>query len=51
MLLLQFLAGLIGGLGVYFCYVGLLFTMPISFTIVAAAYEDRLGAGRQVPRG
>ena len=47
LLLLQFLAGLIGALGVYACYVGLLCTMPISFTIIAAVYEERLGAGRR----
>ncbi|MGO8688096.1 MAG: glycerophosphoryl diester phosphodiesterase membrane domain-containing protein [Thermoguttaceae bacterium] len=47
LLLLQFLAGLIGALGVYFCYVGLLCTMPISFTIIAAVYEERLGSGKQ----
>ena len=46
LLLLQFLAGLIGGLGVYACCVGLLFTLPIRFTIIAAAYEDRFGPVR-----
>jgi uncharacterized membrane protein len=43
LLLLQFLAGLIGGIGAYACVIGLLFTMPIFFTVVATAYEDRLG--------
>jgi len=41
LLLLQFVAGIVGGLGMYACYVGVLFTLPIYFTILAAAYEDR----------
>jgi hypothetical protein len=41
LLLLQFLAGLIGGLGIYVCYVGVIFTLPIYFTLIATAYEHR----------
>jgi hypothetical protein len=48
LLLVQFLAGFIGGLGIYAFYVGVLFTMPIYFTIIAAAYQDRLGPGATV---
>ena len=43
LLLLNFLAGLIAGLGVYACYVGIIFTLPFYFLIVAAVYEDRFG--------
>jgi Membrane domain of glycerophosphoryl diester phosphodiesterase len=39
LLLTYFLALVISGLGAYFCYVGLLVTMPIYYTIIAAAYE------------
>jgi hypothetical protein len=42
-LLLVVLAGIIGGLGVYICYVGIIFTIPIYFMIIAAAYEDEFG--------
>jgi membrane-anchored glycerophosphoryl diester phosphodiesterase (GDPDase) len=41
LLLLNFLAGLIGGLGLYLCYVGVIFSLPIYFLVIAAAYEDR----------
>lgn len=42
-LLLIVLARIIGMLGSYFCYVGLLFTLPLQFLIIAAAYEDEFG--------
>lgn len=42
-LLLVVLGGIIGGLGVYICYVGVIFTMPLNFMIIAAAYEDEFG--------
>jgi hypothetical protein len=42
-LLLAFLAYILGGAGVYLCYVGVLFTLPLQFLIVAAAYEDEFG--------
>jgi hypothetical protein len=42
-LLLVLLAGIIGGLGVYLCYVGVIFTMPLYFLLIAAAYEDEFG--------
>jgi hypothetical protein len=44
-LLLVVLAGILGGLGVYLCYVGVIFTMPLYFLILAAAYEDEFGIG------
>jgi hypothetical protein len=43
LLLLNFLASLIATLGVYACYVGVIFTLPFYFLIVAAVYEDRFG--------
>jgi hypothetical protein len=52
LVLLNFVAGFIAGLGAYACYVGLIFTLPIYYTIIAAAYEDRFGwhaATRQGP--
>jgi hypothetical protein len=39
--LLKFLAGLIGMAGMYAMYVGLIFTLPMYFTMIAAAYEHR----------
>lgn len=42
-LLLVVLAGILGGLGVYLCYVGVIFTMPLYFLLIAAAYEDEFG--------
>jgi hypothetical protein len=41
LLLLKFLAGLVGMVGVYAMYVGLIFTLPIYFTMIAVAYEHR----------
>ena len=46
LLLLKFIAGLIGMMGVYACYIGLIFTVPLHFLIVAAAYEQRFGQSR-----
>ena len=42
-LLLVVLAGILGGIGVYICYVGVLFTLPLYFLIIGAAYEDEFG--------
>lgn len=42
-LLVSFLAAIIGVMGMYFCYVGLLFTLPLQFLIIAAAYDDEFG--------
>lgn len=42
-LLLVVLARIIGTIGVNLCYVGLLFTLPFQFLIIAAAYEDEFG--------
>ena len=41
LLLLKVVAGLIGNVGVYLFYVGLIWTLPIYFTMIAAAYEHR----------
>jgi hypothetical protein len=51
-LLLVVLAGIVGNLGVYICYVGVIFTIPLYFMIIAAAYEDEFGIafdGWQIP--
>jgi hypothetical protein len=42
-LLVSFLASLIGMMGMYACYVGVLFTLPLQFLIIAAAYDDEFG--------
>ncbi|HTI52418.1 MAG TPA: glycerophosphoryl diester phosphodiesterase membrane domain-containing protein, partial [Planctomycetaceae bacterium] len=39
LLLTYALASIIAGIGVYFCYVGALATMPLYYTIIAAVYE------------
>ncbi|MSR57663.1 MAG: hypothetical protein EXS05_08320 [Planctomycetaceae bacterium] len=39
LLLVYFLALIISGIGAYFCYVGLLATLPLYYTIIGAAYE------------
>jgi len=51
LLLLNFVAGLIGGLGMYACYVGVIFTLPIYYTIVAVAYQDRFAWDAATPQG
>ncbi len=43
LLLLYFLAAMIAMLGSYACYVGALFTTPLYFLTIAAAYDGRLG--------
>lgn len=40
LLLVYFFASFISGMGAYFCYVGMLATLPIYFAIVAATYES-----------
>lgn len=42
-ILLGILAGIIGGVGVVLCGIGILFTIPLSFCIYAAAYEQVFG--------
>lgn len=42
-LLVSFLAAIIGMLGLYVCYVGVLFTLPLQFLIIGAAYDDEFG--------
>jgi hypothetical protein len=49
LLLLNFLAGMIAGLGAYVCYVGLIFTLPIYYCLLAAAYEHRCAPPAAVP--
>ena len=41
LLVINFAAGIIGTIGVYALYVGMLFTLPIYFTIIASVYEER----------
>jgi hypothetical protein len=48
LLLLQFVAAFIGVIGAYACLIGAIFTVPIYFTIVATAYEDRFASEGQV---
>ena len=43
LLLTHFVANMIGQLGASFCWVGILFTAPLYFTIVAGAYEEEFG--------
>jgi hypothetical protein len=42
-LLLVVLASILGNIGIYLCYVGIIFSLPLNFMIVAAAYEDEFG--------
>jgi hypothetical protein len=44
LLLVKFVADVIGMLGVYAMYVGLLVTVPYRFTLLASVYEDRFGS-------
>jgi len=41
LLLLKFIADLTGMMGVYVMYVGVLFTLPFHFTLIASVYEER----------
>ena len=41
LLLLHFVGGLVASLGACVFYIGLIFTLPIYFTMIAAAYEHR----------
>ncbi len=41
LLVLQFLASLLGTIGIYACYVGVIFSLPLLFLMVGAAYEHR----------
>ena len=42
-LLLIVLASFLSSVGINLCYVGVLFTLPFQFLIIAAAYEDEFG--------
>lgn len=42
-ILLGVLAGIVGGIGMAICGVGILFTLPFSFCVYAAAYEQVFG--------
>lgn len=42
-LLLVVLAGIVSSLGTIACYIGVIFTLPLYFLIVGAAYEDEFG--------
>jgi hypothetical protein len=46
---LLLLNGLMGFIGVLFCYVGVFFVMPISFAAIAVAYEQVFGLGDGQP--
>ena len=39
-----FVVGIVGGLGVIVCFVGILFTLPIAFCAMAYAYDKTLAA-------
>jgi uncharacterized membrane protein len=43
LLLLHILAAVLSNLGAYVCYVGLIFTFPVYYTMVGLAYEQRFG--------
>ena len=43
--LVAFVASLVGGLGAIVCGIGLFVTLPFSFCMMAAAYEEAYGAG------
>ena len=44
LLIVQAVAGVIGMLGIYAMYVGLIFTIPIMFSIIVAVYVERFPA-------
>jgi hypothetical protein len=46
---LLLMTGLMGFIGVLFCYVGVFFVMPISFAAIATAYEQVFGLGEFQP--
>jgi uncharacterized membrane protein len=46
---LLLMTGLMGFVGVLFCYVGAFFVMPISFAAIATAYEQVFGLGEFQP--
>jgi len=46
---LLMMTGLMGFIGVLFCYVGAFFVMPISFAAIATAYEQVFGLGEFQP--
>ena len=41
LLVINLVSGLIGTLGMYAMYVGMIFTVPVALTIVASVYEER----------
>lgn len=41
--LVMFVAGLLGGIGMIACGIGLLFTIPLTYCMMVAAYEDVYG--------
>jgi len=41
LLLINFVAGVIASIGIYAMYIGILFTIPIGFTIIASVYAER----------
>jgi membrane-anchored glycerophosphoryl diester phosphodiesterase (GDPDase) len=41
LLIINFVAGLLGMLGLYAMYIGLIFTMPIMFSIIMSVYDER----------
>lgn len=47
--LTMFIAWFIGSLGAYACYVGMLLTFPVTYTIVAAAYIDVFDSESSTP--
>ncbi|MBR4675864.1 MAG: hypothetical protein IKP00_15505 [Victivallales bacterium] len=47
-MLVVFVAGLLGAVGCIACGIGVLFTMPLSFCMVAAAYEEVYGDSTQL---
>lgn len=42
-ILISFVAGLVGCVGAIACGIGILFTMPLAYCIVVAAYDDMVG--------
>ena len=42
-IVLGIVAGFVGGLGVVLCGIGLIFTLPFSLCVYAAAYEQVFG--------